>query len=145
MLAVAHLTSHVLASTHTVLCIYASPPQLPEVRRGPHVGRVPVPGQRGPPQDPHRHDDHHLQEDLRRPRQAVEVSATGWEGREAQIKGINVCELSYQICPRLQRDAVLRPRLPAPAALHLPLAPSPSLPTLHRRQGKKDGKEPGEV
>ena len=36
----------------------------PSERGGPHVGRLPVPGQRRPPQDPHRHDDHHLQEDL---------------------------------------------------------------------------------
>ena len=35
---------------------------------------VPVHGERGATQDPHRHDDHHLQEDLRRPRQTVEVS-----------------------------------------------------------------------
>ena len=43
--------------------------------RGAHVGGLPVPGERGAAQDPHRHDDHHLQEDLRQPRHPVEVGA----------------------------------------------------------------------
>ena len=51
------------------------PFQLSEVGRGAHVDGVPVHGERGAAEDPHRHDDHHLQEDLRRPRQAVEVSS----------------------------------------------------------------------
>ena len=54
---------------------FPPPFQLSEVRRGAHVDGVPVHGERGAAEDPHRHDDHHLQEDLRRPRQAVEVSS----------------------------------------------------------------------
>ena len=46
----------------------------PPERGGAHVGRLPVPGQCGPPEDPDCHDDHHLQEDLRQPRHSVEVS-----------------------------------------------------------------------
>ena len=48
--------------------------QLPEVCGGAYVDGVPVHGERRAAQDPHRDDDHNLQEDLRRPRQAVEVS-----------------------------------------------------------------------
>ena len=43
--------------------------------RGAHVGGLPVPGQCRAPEDPDRHDDHHLQEDLRQPRHPVEVGA----------------------------------------------------------------------
>ena len=43
--------------------------------RGAHVGGLPVPGVGGAAQDPHRDDDHHLQEDLRQPRHPVEVGA----------------------------------------------------------------------
>ena len=50
--------------------------QLPEVGRRPDVGRLPVLSERRPAENPHRHDDHHVQEDLRRPRPAVEVSFT---------------------------------------------------------------------
>ena len=39
-----------------------------------NVGGLPVPCQRRAPQDPHRDDDDHLQEDLRQPRHSVEVS-----------------------------------------------------------------------
>ena len=46
----------------------------PPERGGAHVGRLPVPGQRGSPEDSDRHDDHHLQEDIRQPRHSVEVS-----------------------------------------------------------------------
>ena len=46
----------------------------PPERSGAHVGRLPVPGQCRPPEDPDRHDDHHLQEDLRQPWHSVEVS-----------------------------------------------------------------------
>ena len=46
----------------------------PPERGGAHVGRLPVSGQRGSPEDPDCHDDHHLQEDLRQPRHSVEVS-----------------------------------------------------------------------
>ena len=46
----------------------------PPERGGAHVGRLPVSGQCRPPEDPDRHDDHHLQEDLRQPRHSVEVS-----------------------------------------------------------------------
>ena len=46
----------------------------PPERSGAHVGRLPVPGQCRPTEDPDRHDDHHLQEDLRQPRHSVEVS-----------------------------------------------------------------------
>ena len=38
------------------------------------MGGLSVPCQRGAPQDPDCHDDHHLQEDLRQPRHSVEVS-----------------------------------------------------------------------
>ena len=43
--------------------------------RGAHVGGLPVPGVGGAAEDPHRDDDHHLQEDLRQPRHPVEVGA----------------------------------------------------------------------
>ena len=46
----------------------------PPERGGAHVGRLPVPGQCCPTEDPDCHDDHHLQEDLRQPRHSVEVS-----------------------------------------------------------------------
>ena len=46
----------------------------PPERGGAHVGGVPVPGQCRPPEDPHCHDDHHIQENIRQPRHAVEVS-----------------------------------------------------------------------
>ena len=39
-----------------------------------HVGGLSVPGQCGAPQDPHRDDDHHIQEDLWQPRHSMEVS-----------------------------------------------------------------------
>ena len=48
----------------------------PEDGRGPYVGDLPVPGVRRPPQNPHRHDDQHLQEDIRQPGHPVEVSQT---------------------------------------------------------------------
>ena len=50
----------------------------PTERGGAHVGGLPVPGQCRAPEDPDRHDDHHLQEDLRQPRHAVEVSLDFW-------------------------------------------------------------------
>ena len=58
--------------------------QLLEVRGRADVGLLPVPHQRRAAPDPDRHDDHHLQEDLRRPREAVEVSYNGldWVVRE---------------------------------------------------------------
>ena len=46
---------------------FPPPFQLSEVGRGAHVDGVPVHGERGAAEDPHRHDDHHLQEDLRQP------------------------------------------------------------------------------
>ena len=42
--------------------------------RGSHVGGLPVPRQRGSSQDPHCHDDHHLQENLWQLGYSVEVS-----------------------------------------------------------------------
>ena len=50
--------------------------RLPPVRRGAHVGRVPVLCLRGPPEDPHRHAHHHLQQDPGQPQQHVEVRQT---------------------------------------------------------------------
>ena len=38
-----------------------------------HVGGVPVLGERGAAQDPHRHANHHLQQDPRKPQHAMEV------------------------------------------------------------------------
>jgi len=49
-------------------------PQLLEVCSRSHVGRLSVLDQRRPPQDPHRHDDHHVQEDLRWFGKPMEVS-----------------------------------------------------------------------
>ena len=49
---------------------------LPPVRRGAHVGRVSVLCLRGPPEDPHRHAHHHLQQDPGKPQQHVEVRQT---------------------------------------------------------------------
>ena len=49
---------------------------LPPVRRGAHVGCVPVLCLRGPPQDPHRHAHHHLQQDPGKPQQHVEIRQT---------------------------------------------------------------------
>ena len=43
--------------------------------RGPHVDLLPVHDQRRPPENPDRDADHHLQEDLRQPGHAVEVSS----------------------------------------------------------------------
>ena len=53
---------------------------------------VPVHGERGAAEDPHRHDDHHLQEDLRRPRQAVEVSSQTYT-----VSTVQICQESQRI------------------------------------------------
>ena len=77
----------------------------PPERGGPHVGRVPVPGQCRPPEDPHRHDDHHIQENLRQPRHTVEVSlGVLWDSLGSKTECIRCIIHSVSVSKTHKRD-----------------------------------------